>query len=181
MTDAVEAVIRGNLEAIDQCSAVLRCVSAEQYCAVSSPIISSSMGAHFRHILDIYRSIMLAFSLDLDESVLIDYDKRRRGAACETEQAVAKSEFVALRCWIQSVSDNLLTKTVRVKTEVTLEETEHVRLDSNLLRELTFASSHAVHHLAIISILARLQNICVDTNLGVAPATASYLRSADAS
>ncbi len=171
------SVVKGNLEAIDQCISMLNGISAEHYTTVCSPAVSSSIGEHFRHILDIYRSVML--SLGKEKTDVIDYDKRRRGAACETDIAVAQREFAALRSWLLCLDDSLLIKNVEVKTEVSLGETVQVLLSSSVLRELIFVSSHAVHHLAIISTIARLQNIGVDGSVGVAPATASFLRSAD--
>lgn len=54
-----------------------------------------------------------------------------------------------------------------------------VHLQSTLSRELVFASSHTVHHFALISVIARLQSVEVTSAFGVAPATASYLVQGD--
>jgi len=171
------AVLKGNLEAINQCVILIEKVSVEQYVWADHPSFSSSMGAHFRHILDIYSAITRALNkAHQGGEVLIDYDSRRRGALCESQPGIAKEEFLALRDWINSCSEEQLSLSVTVKTEVTLNETESLVLSSTLIRELVFASSHAVHHLAIVSILARLQNIPLEDGFGVAPATATFLR-----
>ena len=59
---------------------------------------------------------------------------------------------------------------------MTLEETESTVIPTTEIRELVFVGSHAVHHYALISIIAQLQGIETEENLGIAPATASFLR-----
>lgn len=173
MLCTVESVLTGNIEAIDQCIAFIERLSPEQYCHVSSPVTSSSIGAHFRHILDIYLAVM---SAEQNAENCIDYDVRRRGHVCERDPIAALHQFAELRAWLLALPESQWLRTLSVKTEVTLSQTESVVVSATLLRELIFASSHTVHHLAIISIVAKLQHLDVDVCLGIAPATATFLR-----
>ena len=61
-------------------------------------------------------------------------------------------------------------------SEVSLSETESVCISSSFIRELIFTSSHTVHHYALISVLAKLQGAKIQSGVGVAPATASFIR-----
>lgn len=190
----LEQVIRGNIEALDQGLTLVRSVSDEQYQKVVAPYASSSMGAHFRHILDMF--FALKGPLDDDKKlnaakqeplnkgtdtfrVLIDYDHRRRGALIETERSQAINEIEEIKQWVknlQSLCDHFGNFTVDVVTEVSLCDTQSVTVESNFLRELVFVSSHAVHHYALISLIAKLQNVELNDDIGLAPATVSFLR-----
>lgn len=173
MQHTVSAVLKGNIEAIEQCLSLIESISTEGYTRMDSTIVGSSIGVHFRHILDIYRAITHIFDSEIK---LIDYDVRRRDHLCETQPDIAREEFAMLRHRLKTLTAEQLLAPVKVKTEVTLKETESATLSSTLLRELVFASSHAVHHLAIISIVAKLLHLDVDSNLGIAPATATFNR-----
>ncbi len=176
----VGAVIKGNLEAIDQGIHLISSLTDEQYTHVASPYVSSSIGEHFRHIVDLFYSVMNGI-----ESGVVDYDKRRRGAPIETSREKALAELDGIIKWMGNIweySQGSLVdagKPVMVITEVTLQETESAKIESTYIRELIFASSHAVHHFSVIGIVAKLQGVTVDGSLGIAPATATYNRSKD--
>ena len=179
MSQAVTPVIQGNLEVIDQCISVLSSVNDSQYIYVDPPNITSAIGTHFRHILDIYRALMegvLSCQHYDSSEACVNYDRRRRGASCESQLSVARAELIALKRWLLGFSIEHCRSKVWIKTEVSIGHQESQKLASNVLRELVFASSHAVHHLAVVAMIARFQGINVDALLGLAPATANYLR-----
>lgn len=175
--DAVRSIIIGNLEAIEQGIRLINLVTEEQYVFTGSPYIESSIGQHFRHVIDMF----LVVSYPDDPSV-IDYDSRRRGALVETSRDAALSELNVIKVYMNEFLANLsgadkhFDQEVLIKTEVTIEETRTVTLKSNKLRELVFIGAHAVHHYALISIIAKIQGITLDEAFGVAPATATFLR-----
>lgn len=173
----VGLVIKGNAEAINQGVNLISLISDEQYTHIASPYVSSSIGEHFRHIVDLYLAVMNGI-----EKGVIDYDVRRRGAPIETSRAHAIKELEGIGQWMGKMWDYVqgalvdADKPVMVLSEVSLRDTERVRVESTYARELIFTSSHAVHHFSVIGIIAKLQNIDVEAGLGVAPATASYIR-----
>lgn len=67
-------------------------------------------------------------------------------------------------------------RVVRVKSEISLQKSASVTLESSLMRELVFVGSHTVHHYALIKVIANDQGLQVSSNFGIAPATASFLR-----
>ncbi len=172
-TDAVRSIIIGNIEAIDQGTQLLRTLTDEQYVFHDSPYIQSSIGQHFRHVIDMYMALVMGKSTGY-----IDYDIRRRGASVERsrQQAIAELEHVKrhISGYLQQVG--MVSEMVDVKTEVTVDETHSVTIRSSLIRELVFTSSHAVHHYALISVIAKIQGVAIDASLGVAPATARFMR-----
>lgn len=175
--DTVRSIVLGNIEVIDQGIRLVKAISDDQYTYIGSPLIDSSIGQHFRHIVDMF----LVVSYPSNPSQ-IDYDARRRGALVETSREAALSELNVIKVYMSAFlmdleeAEDWLAQDVQIKTEVSIEETHSVRLKSNRLRELVFTSSHAVHHYAIIAIHAKIQGIVLDEAFGVAPATATFLR-----
>jgi DinB family. len=170
-------VVQGNIEAVNQCLRFLARISSEQFTCVHRPIMSNSIGCHFRHILDMYRALITAMdNLHEGGPAIVDYDIRRRNAACEGELQLAKNELVEVLAWLQGLDISDQKSCCTVRTEVTAEETYSAEFASGMVRELVFVASHTVHHLAIISIAARLQGVPVEECLGVAPATVTFLK-----
>lgn len=165
------AVIEGSLEIIGQGEALLCSISDEQYCFRPSSHMTSTIGEHIRHIIDLFISVREAST-----SNLIDYDIRNRGASVETARGEALALFSHLKEWVGSISADSLTKSVKIKSEVSLSVCRSVEFDSTYSRELAFAGMHMVHHIALIRVLASLQGIVVDKNFGLAPATATFRR-----
>ncbi len=177
--DAVRSIIIGNIEALDQGIHLVNALSDTQYRFTDASYTQSSIGQHFRHIIDMFMVVSYP-----DDPSIIDYDARRRGADVETCRDIAIRELNVIKAYITAYLSDLdesvalLDQDVDIKTEVTIDETHSVVLRSNKLRELVFTSSHAVHHFALISMIAKIQGIALDKNIGVAPATATFLRSA---
>ena len=175
----VRSVIRGNFEAVEQGLRLISSLTDEQYTNATAPV-KSSIGEHIRHILDMY------FAIIRRGGDTIDYDARRRGHIVESNKEQARIELSEVRDWLALFDlgmENLGRNCERynnprlnIKTEVTLEETESTVIPTTEIRELVFVGSHAVHHYALISIIAQLQGIETEENLGIAPATASFLR-----
>ena len=172
----VESVIQGNLEALDQGLKLVESLTDEQYTYVAKPFVTSNIGQHFRHLVDLFLAVVNGA-----EKHEINYDDRRRGALIESSRAAAVDELKHIKSWMLDLAKEpykvaQAEETLRLKTEVTLNDTASVTFKSTLLRELVFTSSHAVHHFALINIIAKMQGVQTDQAFGVAPATASFLR-----
>ena len=163
-----QAVI-GCLETLNQGLEFLERLSPEDYTFVAAPHVTSSIGEHYRHWLDLFHAIRL-------DSDKIDYNVRRRGHNVEREINTAKQEIKQLIEWLFKLPANRLEQIVTVETEVLLSQTCAEEVQSSLARELTFAALHATHHFAMIKVSASLRGITSDTHFGLAPATASYQR-----
>lgn len=164
-------VIRGFKEAIEQALQVLENINSKDYLEVARPILEYSIGSHFRHNLDVFIAVKTGY-----ETGIIDYDVRRRGHAVEKDINLAIKEHNLLKAWILALDEKELDIEVTVQSEALLSKKESVKLTSSLKRELLFASSHAVHHYAMISTALKFKGVKVNDNFGYAPATASFLR-----
>lgn len=171
-SETQQAVLAGNIEALTQGCEFVESLSDAHYIKICAPHVSSSIGEHIRHVLDMYHSLEAGLRV-----AVIDYDSRRRGDAVEFTRQKAIEEFRYFIAMLNDVSERDLRVPISVKTEVSLTGSVSITVLSNLMRELVFVASHAVHHYALINAIARLQNIELTSTIGVAPATASYLRS----
>ena len=167
----MKSVIRGNLETLSQAKDVINLIDNDVYCHVSTPYMQSSIGQHMRHLIDNYLALQQGCSVSH-----IDYNWRRRGAQVETSKVVALSELEQLICWLSELTEDSLTQNLTLLSEVCLKETQSDLATSTLHRELIFVASHSIHHLAIIGTCMRLQKIDVPSYVGLAPATASFIR-----
>lgn len=163
-------VILGSIEVLHQLVQFIQQLDDECYRCSPQPLFDSPIGNHVRHILDMYLALMK------EEHNLIDYDQRRRGVDVETKRFEALKELIVIENWLMSLKEQQFTEVKIVKTEVCLSQQESEQFTSTLGRELCFASSHVTHHLALIVAIAKSLNIQINGQLGVAPATATFLR-----
>jgi len=169
-------MLTSQLEIIEQAQRYLNTVSEEEYTVIISPNFISSAGTHIRHVIDHYLAIMSGI-----ESKLIDYDIRLRGSQLESSPALAKEKLFEIAEWLQNLSDDDLTKKVTLSTEVSITNKSIKKVQSSIARELIFASSHAVHHYAMIAQISFAQETLSTKDstshlFGLAPATATFMR-----
>lgn len=165
-------IIIGCTEVLKQAENFLQSSTEESYNIIIEPYFISSCGEHMRHILDHFVAIMNMHKLGE-----IDYDKRQRGSNIETDISKALSQIADINNWISTLKLSELEKKHIMKTEVSVNSKACSTVSTTLGRELIFASSHAIHHFSIISIIMKMQNFEMKDDFGIAPATASYLRS----
>ncbi len=163
-------VILGSIEVLHQLVQFIQQLDDDCYSCSPQPLFDSPIGNHVRHILDIYQGLMQ------DKHSLIDYDQRRRGGAVETKRSEALKELVVIENWLMALDSDEFETVKIIKTEVCLSQQNSEKFTSTFGRELCFASSHATHHLALLVAIAKSMNIKINGQLGIAPATATFLR-----
>jgi uncharacterized damage-inducible protein DinB len=168
-------IVEGNHEVLQQGSSLIQQLTDAQYTSAVETYACSSIGAHFRHMLDMYLALMPVLVAS-DRASMIDYDVRRRGAPVESCRHAAIAELDSYRQQLDQYTRSF-DIVVTVKTEVCIESTQHAAVQSTLARELAFVSTHAVHHFALIKVIAKLLGASVDASVGLAPASASFMRS----
>jgi uncharacterized damage-inducible protein DinB len=132
------------------------------------PIIGgASIGAHLRHILDFYTAFYFGA-----KNGRIDYDIRQRNS--ETENKL-NCGIVQLSTTIEQLEGMLhsTNREVEVNSAVEIDSSSDFG-PSNLLRELQTLHSHTTHHMAIIAIALKLNNVFIDDDFGKAPSTILY-------
>lgn len=141
----------------------------ETYVAPASCAGDATIGQHTRHTLDHYRALFRGHT----ESGLVAYDKRERGTAVESDRSEAVTRIGALRKVVGAVDAPALSSGVRIEV-LPLPGCPEIPLDSTLGRELAFVTHHAVHHLAIIKMIANEFDLVCPTTFGRAPSTIAH-------
>ena len=161
-------LVNHNIEALSRFERILNQLQDDHYTQVVTPYFSSSMGRHFRHILDHY----LCFLNGIDTDA-IDYDQRARNERLENDRHYAIDSFQSLiRRFSQFQADNRVVS-VSLATDT---ESGSTRVDSTLARELVFLHGHTIHHFALIAAMLRMMDIDVDDEFGIAPSTLVHER-----
>lgn len=130
--------------------------------------MTSCMGRHIRHVLDHYTALQTGIV-----SGEVDYDQRSRDSEIESSTEVAKQQVLNLIKWVNADITNDMP--LNMKTEISISSQQFITVDSSLKRELIYLLNHTVHHMAQVSFALRILNINIDSEIGIAPATLTYL------
>jgi DinB family protein len=132
----------------------------------------SSMGAHYRHVLDHF--ICLAEGL---RDGHVDYDRRERNPKLENSVEDARFVTESLLQEFRALDSATLNRGCTVAYAVGYREAEAQSVPSNVAREVMFCVGHAIHHYAIIKMVAEQMGVRLMPNFGIAPSTIKYLES----
>lgn len=161
--------IDGTRGMMHQIRSLLHVMDGDTYSAPLELFNGSTIGQHFRHIIDFYSC--LARGLEVG---VVDYSARERDWLAETVPTVAAQ-------LLERLEHSLLERDEGLPLGVLAEFTPDARQDrplvnSSLGRELMFAHDHAVHHLAMIRIGLRVAapGLEIEQSIGVAPSTIKH-------
>jgi len=122
-----------------------------------------TVGAHVRHVIEHYQSL-------LNANGTIDYDNRPRNTLIETDKSEAISALNTITLKLNHINTD---KQVNVLCSTNLLITATNTL-SSLRRELVFVHSHTTHHMAIIRILALTMKLPISLDFGKAASTQKF-------
>lgn len=162
-------LVASNVEALGEVLAFLEELSSEDY-RLKSEINRYSIGRHLRHLLDFYTALKAGV-----EAGLVDYDVRHRDCELEEDLVAGREAVLGMARWLESMGGEDIP--IRIKTEISLRHCRPAVLESRLSRELCYLANHTIHHLAYMALLAGLSGALLSRQYGLAPATASHLRS----
>lgn len=158
---SISPIIISNLSAIQDGLKVLRSIDVEHYQYVDSPTFTSSVGAHFRHVIEHYRCF-----LKCSEKQGICYDARQREVNLEVDLDLAVVAFEELEARFKSLENSIIEQSYILHDGISDKPVQ-----TNAARELLFLQSHTIHHYALIGVMLKKRNIVVDKSFGVATAT----------
>lgn len=158
------SLLQTNVDALEEGATLLTAISTEQYTQGYKPAFNSTIGAHFRHVLEHYRCFLNQLS-----SGKLCYDNRERDQLLESDCDYAKRTIEDLKQALVSLSDEALSKSC----EVVDQQADGI-VTSSVHRELLFLQSHTAHHYAIIAAMARALGSQPEANFGVAIATRTH-------
>lgn len=161
-----DAVIVGCLESCERLLRVADSVTQAQYCACWKA--RNGIGPHLRHCYE----HLAALHQGLPEGT-IRYDARARDARIEQDPEVFKNEMAPVVTWIRGLANSQLDGSLTIH-QIPRIDADEIVSESTLRRELLFVTSHTIHHLAIVGMLAELHGVDLGRELGVAYSTTTH-------
>ena len=128
----------------------------------------SVIGPHLRHCLD----HLVCFLRGLRSGV-IEYDARDRDARVETDPEYYRDVTRQAMEQLAEISPSMLANAIAV-CQISSPGAALVTVNSTVERELLFLSGHTIHHLAIVTQLAKEHGISISPELSVAYSTAAH-------
>ena len=168
-TGHTQRILAAAIDILKQGEDLLRSISAEDYTRRVPVVFNAAIGGHYRHCLDHFASLLLA--LDADE---VDYDHRKRDPRIETQPAFALVLTAEMRRTLEQLTPETLCAEVKARCEVSYAHGGSPVTRSTLARELVYCIAHAIHHYALISVMAHLMEVKLPEHFGVAPSTVKH-------
>ncbi|MGB4771638.1 MAG: DinB family protein [Chitinophagaceae bacterium] len=146
------------------CTALYQ-ISDDDYRYPAIQLEGNSIGAHTRHIIELYQELLRGY-----ENGVVDYDQRKRDQQIQTERNAAINRL------IQLIQAPTLENKPIVVLAPSMQAGEHAQpIGSTYDRELMYHIEHAIHHLALIRVA--FQELAIGPlpeNFGVAPSTMAH-------
>jgi len=157
-------LLESNFEALREGAELLRLLEVGQYTQGFKPAFQSTIGAHFRHVLEHYRCFLQQM-----HSGSFCYDLRERDQLLECDIDYASQTLEEIRSKLTQLSESDFNRCYVISDQQIKGE-----IETNLPRELMFLQSHTVHHYAIIGAMTRAFGKQPDEEFGVAIATREH-------
>ena len=163
-------LLQSVLETLRQGETLLGEISDAVYTHKVPMAFGASIGGHYRHCLDHFRTL-----LDAAVSGDLNYDHRERGTVIESDRFAALNATRDLIAGYENLSLFHLSRRLNVTCKTSFSSAGSQSSPSTVGREIMYAVAHAVHHYALIGVmggLMGLQNMPV--GFGVAPSTLKH-------
>lgn len=162
-------ILDAALDILRQGEDLLGTLPAATYTTKLPVAFNGSIGGHYRHCLDHFTSLLRGL-----EAEVVDYDHRERDPRIERDPEFALGLTRQLRATLERLDAGALAASVSARCEVSYDHGDSPVTRSSVGRELAYAIAHAIHHFALISVMARLLNAELPPHFGVAPSTVAH-------
>lgn len=162
---ATARLVEENLLTLAQLRGMVAALTPERYREAFGEHGRHTLGKHVRHIIDHYDALL--DGLDRGAEV-IDYEQRQRDEALEQWPQQAASHLAAVEARLSLLGSGPSPDALTLAYPL---DDERLSLASSLNRELAFLTSHSIHHMAIIALLAEQSGIHLPESFGVHPST----------
>ena len=169
LSNACRLLLSSVIEVLNQGEVLLSELDDETYVRKLPTAFNASVGGHYRHCLDHFRSL-----LDAAREGNLDYDHRERGTLVETDRFAALNATRALREGYEQMPAAWLDRELEVTCKTSYAASGSQTSSSTVGREIMYVVAHAVHHYALIGIMGGLMGLKMPAGFGVAPSTAKY-------
>lgn len=167
--DPDPSILAAAFEILDQGEELLGTLSDAAYTTKLAAAYGASIGGHYRHCLDHFRSLFEARG-----GAVVNYDHRRRDPLIESDRSAALNDTRRLREALVETDASELGRLVEVVCKTSYAPGGSQNATASVGRELMYAVAHAVHHYALIGIIANLQGVPLPAGFGVAPSTIQH-------
>ena len=167
--NADRMLITSVIDVLNQGEALLSELDDESYVRKLPTAFNASLGGHYRHCLDHFRSL-----LDAAHEENLNYDHRELGTLVETDRFAALNATRALREGYERLPSAWLERELQVTCKTSYASTGSQTSGSTVGREIMYVVAHAVHHYALIGIMGGLMGLQMPAGFGVAPSTVKY-------
>ena len=164
-----EELIQSVIETLGQGESLLMQLGDEDYTRKVAVAFNSSVGGHYRHCLDHFRSL-------LDSTVQgdLNYDHRERGTLVEHDRFAALNATRELREEYERLNPQLVRRRLSVTCKTSYATTGSQASASTIGREIMYSVAHAVHHYALIGVMCGVMGLKMPAGFGVAPSTLKH-------
>jgi hypothetical protein len=166
-------LIDSALEILTQGESLLAEIESDSYTKKLPAAFNASIGGHYRHCLDHFRSL-----LDSASSGDLNYDHRERGTLIENDRFAALNATREVRLGFQSLCADCVYRELNVTSRTSYSAHGSQSSRSTVAREIMYVVAHAVHHYALIGIMGGLMGLKMAPGFGVAPSTLKHQETA---
>ena len=161
------------LETLTQGELLLAEISDADYTRKLPVAFNASIGGHYRHCLDHFRSL-----LEVAAAGNLNYDHRERGTLVETDRFAALNQTRELRAGYEQLDPAVLSRILDVTCKTSYASSGSQVSSSTVGREIMYSVAHAVHHYALIGVMAGIMELKLPAGFGVAPSTLKHQQTA---
>ncbi len=173
VTDTNRELVQAVIEILQQGEILLADINDEAYTSKVPVAFNASIGGHYRHCLDHFRKLLEAVTAgDLN------YDHRERGTLVETDRFAALNETRELCQGYAKLEPDFVARTVAVTCKTSYATNGSQTVPSTIGREIMYSVAHAVHHYALIRVMAGIMGLKLPLGFGIAPSTLQPLAGA---
>lgn len=162
-------LIRSVIESLRQGETLLTEISDESYTRKVPVAFNATIGGHYRHCLDHFRTL-----LESATTGDLNYDHRERGTLVENDRFAALNATRELREAYEKLDEVFVPRLLQVTCKTSYSTSGSQNSLSTVGREIMYAVAHAVHHYALIGVMAGIMGLPLPTGFGVAPSTLKH-------
>ena len=170
----IASIADDNISCLQQGAELIGGFDAAHFTRKFSHCFNSSIGEHFRHILDHYQCLIDGIEQGDNGRVLVDYDRRRRDAQLERDADRTVGWIIRICAFLETIPEPSVDR-LAVKMDTGSHAADQWA-PSTLSRELQFLLSHTVHHYALIASMNGVAGVETPEDFGIAPSTLAHRR-----
>jgi hypothetical protein len=162
-------LIESVIETLQQGETLLAEIRDEFYTRKVPVAFNASIGGHYRHCLDHFRSL-----LESATDGNLNYDHRERGTLVESDRYAALNATRELREGFERLDPVVLLRPLAVTCKTSYAASGSQVSTSTIGREIMYSVAHAVHHYALIGVMGGILGLQLPPGFGVAPSTLKH-------